>query len=90
MRLEITPEDYKRLIEINSITQKPHKAVCGYSGGGDTRVYAHIELGADFIDNLMIISDYNHTTLKNQLTKELDHFLAYIERQAKNTEIKGI
>lgn len=91
MKLEITPEDYEKLIKIDSIAQKPHRAVCGYSGGGDTSVYAHIELGVDFINNLkkLAINDDN-ATLQFEIRKQLDNFLEYIERQAKNTEIKGI
>lgn len=90
MKLEITPEDYQKLIKIDSIAQKPHKAVCGYSGGGDTSVYAHIELGEDFINNLKKLADNDSATLQFEIRKQLDNFLEYIERQAKNTEIKGI
>lgn len=89
MKLEITPEDFKKLKEIEDIAQKPHKAVCGYSGGGDTFEYAYIELGKDFINNLRTLADEKSCTLQTQLKIEMENFLAYIDRKA-NKDIYSI
>lgn len=89
MKLEITPEDFKKLKEIEDIAQKPHKAVCGYSGGGDTFEYAYIELGKDFIYNLRTLADQNSYTLQTQLKYEIENFLEYIDRKA-NMDIYSI
>lgn len=89
MKLEITPEDFKKLKEIEDIAQKPHKAVCGYSGGGDTFEYAYIELGKNFINNLRTLADEKSCTLQTQLKIEMESFLAYIDRKA-NKDIYSI
>lgn len=89
MKLEITPEDFKKLKEMEDIAQKPHRAVCGYSGGGDTFEYAYIELGKDFINNLRTLADRNSYTLQTQLKIEIENFLAYEDRKA-NLEDYGI
>lgn len=90
MKLEITPEDFKKLKEMEDISQKPHKAVCGYSGGGDTSEYAYIELGKDFINDLRLLADKNSYTLQTQLNIEIDNFIKYIDRKANKDEMLGI
>lgn len=89
MRLEITPEDFKKLKEMEDISQKPHRAVCGYSGGGDTSEYAYIELGKDFLKDLRYLADNNNRTLQTQLKVEMEDFIHYVNNKT-NNDVSGL